>query len=86
MLDGGDWTPIEQDFVQPGDRLRFGGFECTLDELLRRLPASPGDGAAAGAQARGDVPSTGTTVGDDRPHGAVIRNRETGEIIRKEDD
>ena len=86
VLDGGDWIPIEQDFVQPGDRLRLGGFECTLDELLRRLPAGPGDGAAVGARAMGDISSGGTTVGDDRPSGAVIRKPDTGEIVPKEDD
>lgn len=81
VLDGDDWVPVKQEFVRPGDWLKFGGFECTLDDLLRRIPtASP-------AQAAGPAPSGGgTTIGDDRPRGAVARDPNTGEIIRKETD
>ena len=36
-LDAEGWAPIRQEYVHPGDRLRLGRFECTLDDLLRGL-------------------------------------------------
>lgn len=43
-LEAQGWAPIRQGYVRPGERLRLGGLECTLDDLLRGLP--PGSGAA----------------------------------------
>ena len=43
-LDAQGWAPIRQEYVHPGERLRFGRFECTLEDLLRGL--SPGSGAS----------------------------------------
>ena len=43
-LDAEGWAPIRQEYVHPGDRLRLGRFECTLDDLLRGL--STGSAAA----------------------------------------
>ena len=80
-MDAGSWIEIVQDFVRPGDRLRLGGYECTLDDLLRLIPAVPG--AASGSVddgARGGVP----TVHDDRPKGDVVRD-EYGQVVSKED-
>ena len=74
------WTPIEQDFVHLGDRLRLGGFECTLDDLLRLIPAIPG--AASGSVDGGS--GGGATVRDDRPEGPVRRDAATGEVLSTE--
>ena len=81
-LDAGSWMPIEQDFVRPGDRLRLGGFECTLDELLRLIPAGPG--TAPGSV--DDGPDAGPTVYDGRPAGPVRRDPITGEVLSTEDE
>ena len=82
LFDGGDWIPIEQDYVRPGDRLRLGGFECALEDLLRLIPSGRGtDGQVATVD---DGPEGGVTVSDDRLAGAVIRDWKTGEIRPRE--
>ena len=80
-MDAGSWIEIMQDFVRPGDRLRLGGYECTLDDLLRLIPAVPGASSGSVADgAGGGVP----TVHDDRPQGDVVRD-EYGQVVSKED-
>ena len=86
VLEEGDWSSITQDFVRPGDLLRLGGFECTLDELLRRIPSGSGGRPGGGAGRVGGRTRGGTTVDDDPPWGAVIRDKKTGEIRSREDD
>ena len=86
VLEEGEWIAIDQDHVHHGDRLRLGGYECTLDDLLRRLPSSPGGGPASRSEAARNNASSSTTVEDDRPWGAVVRNPETGAIQPREDD
>ena len=109
-LDAQGWAPIRQAYVQPGERLRFGGLECTLDDLLHGLstgsvavaeavassPATPPEpqpqadtphppGATAPEPAHAE-PEAGTPARDDRPAGAVRRDRATGEILSMEDE
>lgn len=82
--EAGGWVPIRQDFVRAGERLRLGGFECTVDELLRRIP---GGGAPAAPGPAGAGPGTGgAPARDDRPAGPVRRDPETGEILSGEDE
>ena len=80
-MDAGGWIEITQDFVRPGDRLRLGGYECTLDDLLRLIPAVPG--ASSGSVADG-VGGGVPTMHDDRPQGDVFRD-EYGQVVSKED-
>lgn len=82
VFDAGGWTPVAQEFVRPGDRLRLGEFECTLDELLRRIPA----GAGTGDGPAGDGTGGGATVRDDRPEGPVRRDPNYGHVVPKEDE
>ena len=79
-LEAGSWIEIMQDFVRPGDRLRLGGYECTLDDLLRLIPATPRPPGSADTGAGGGGP----TVHDDRPQGDVVRD-EYGQVVSKED-
>ena len=79
-MDGGNWIEIIQDFVRPGDRLRLGGYECTLDELLRLIPSVRG----VAPRSTGDGTGGGLTVRDDRPQGDVVRD-EYGQVISRED-
>ena len=72
-MNAGSWIEIMQDFVRPGDRLRLGGYECTLDDLLRLIPAVPG--ASSGSVADG-AGGGGPTVHDDRPVGKVKRGKD----------
>lgn len=79
ILNAGNWVAVGQEYVRPDDRLRLGGFECTLGDLIRRIPA------AAGAQSKpaGDGSGGGPTVQDDRPEGPVVRD-EFGNVVSKE--
>ena len=82
LRSGDRWTPVTQEFVRAGDRLKFGAFECSLDELLRRLPT----GAEGPSNVGGGLPEAGSPVLDDRPAGAVLRDPATGEILTAEDE
>ena len=82
LRDAKGWTPVRQEFVRPGDRLKFGGFECSVDELLRRI--SSGE---PGASRPGDgPPGSGSPIRDNRPAGPVLRDPVTGEVISAEDE
>ena len=37
----GIWDRIKQDVVRPGDLLRFGAVQISMDDLLTRLPQRP---------------------------------------------
>ena len=80
--DAGAWVPITQGFVRTGDRLMLGGFECTLDDLLRRIPGAGGAAHGSGAGGSG----AGEPVRDDRPEGQVRRDPWTGDILSVEDE
>ena len=82
LWDGENWVPVKQAYVRPGDRLKFGAFECSVDDLLRQIPDV--GGAASGPPA-GDS-GTGSPVRDDRPEGPVRRDPATGEIISTGDE
>ncbi len=81
LRDEGNWVPVTQEFVRPGDRLMLGSFECGVDELLRRIP---GGGEAASGPPGGE-PGPGSPVRDDRPEGPVLRDPATGEILPAEE-
>ena len=88
LLDAGEWIPIEQDYVRAGDRLRLGGLECTLEDLLRLVPSGGKAGGRAASAGRVGTMVDGTesvvTVSDDRPAGAVVRDWKTGEVRPRE--
>ena len=65
-LDAEGWAPVRQEYVQPGDRLRLGRFECTLDDLLRGLPA--GSEASFEAVASSPAPAPEPLPEGDPPH------------------
>lgn len=83
LFDAGRWVPIAQEFVRPGDRLRLGDFACTLDDLLRLIPAGDGE---ADAGTGGDGAGGGATLRDDRPEGPVRRDPNYGHIVPTEDE
>ena len=92
-LDAEGWAPIRQEYVHPGDRLRLGRFECTLDDLLRGLTTGSvasfeavASSPATAPEPAGGEPEAGTPVRDDRPAGAVRRDPVTGEILSMEDE
>ena len=84
-LDAGGWVPIVQGFVRPGDRLRLGGLECTLDDLLSGIQGGAGAAGPAHGPPHGGS-GTGSPVRDDRPDGPVRRDPRTGDILSVEDD
>ena len=90
LLDTREWIPIEQDYVRAGDRLRLGGFECTLEDLLRLVPSGGRTGGRAastgGAGAMVDGTEGVLTVSDGHPAGAVVRDWKTGEVRPREGD
>ena len=78
----GNWVPVKQEFVRPGDRLMLGAFQCGVDELLRRIPR--GGGQTSGPL--DDEPAAGSPVRDERPEGPVRRDPATGEILSAENE
>ena len=76
VLRKGRWVRIRAEAVQSADRVRFGDFETTVAELLRR------------AGADGDATGTGGREGsqDHRFAGPVKRNPGTGEVMRDRED
>jgi len=76
------WTKIRQEFVRPGDGLRFGRFECSADELLQRIS----NGGVAPSDAGKKSTGPGSPVRDDRPAGPVLRDPATGDVISAEDE
>ena len=70
------WEPVRQAFVSQGEPLRFGGYLCTLRDLLQTVRAErtvSQDGRSAPA-ASPDRPQ--------RHKGRVERDAKTGEIVR----
>ena len=82
LWNAGKWDPIKQDYVNPGDRFKFGGFECSLEDLLRRIPHE----GAAEYGSQGTDSGTGSAIRDDRPRGPVRRDPSTGDLISVEDE
>ena len=89
--DAGCWIPVRQEFVRPGDRLKLGEFECVLDDLLRRLPASAGARASSppgpsDTSGKGSVkgsPGTGSPVkGSPGTGSPVLDDRPFGPVRR----
>ncbi|MDE0702560.1 MAG: FHA domain-containing protein [Rhodospirillaceae bacterium] len=76
------WTQIRQEFVRPGDRLKFGNFECGADELLRWISTGEATPSGAGKEPAGQ----GSPVRDDRPAGPVLRDPATGDVISAKDE
>ena len=86
----GNWVPLRQGFVRPGDRLMLGSFKCSLDDLLRQIGsgamAAGGPAGEASDALAGEAAGTGVGLRDQRPHGPVRRDPVTGEILPVEDD
>lgn len=71
---GGEWVPIQQQYIGATDNILLGRYQTTAQELIATLK-DPQDNSAE---------QTPSTV-DDLPSGPVRRNIETGEIISNED-
>ena len=78
----GNWVPVTQEFVRPGDRLMLGAFECGVDDLLHRILRS----RSAASGLFDDEPGAGSPVRDERPEGPVRRDPATGEILSAENE
>ena len=73
----GRWNAFKQDYIGLGDRLRFGTYECRLDDLLRQVPY---EGEVVKGSTEGES-ETGSSICDDRPKGPVRRDPITGDVI-----
>ena len=78
----GKWKPVRQEFVRSGDRLKFGAFECSLDDLLHQLSHT----GESKSESQGGETGTGTPILDDRPQGPVRRSPTTGDVIARKDE
>ena len=76
VLRGGRWLRVDAEAVQSTDKVRFGDYETTVAELLRRVASSstPGTGRQ------------GEYAKDHRLAGPVKRNPGTGEVMRDRED
>lgn len=79
----GEWAPLKQDFVEPGEGLLLGRYRTDAKQLLAHAAPGRGRKVAAGVGRRSSpVPGRGGAAQDDsRPRGAVQRDEETGDII-----
>ena len=83
----GEWVPVTQEFVNLTDGLLLGRYRTSVKQLLalaaqgKDRKSGPGDanGPGSGDRQRG-------TADDDRPHGRVQRDEETGDIIPRGED
>ena len=82
LWNAGKWNPVKQDFIHPGDRLRFGAFECRVEDLLRRIPQE----GSTENMSQGTEPGMDSAKHDDRPRGPVRRDPSTGDLIPVEDE
>lgn len=74
----GDWTDIRQDFVGDDLPLRFGGYETTVQDLMRNLSGEENKSNKSGKQ---DAPPPAPEPSaSSRP---VKRNPLTGEVITR---
>ena len=76
VLAGGEWRPIRQQMVAPGDRVRFGAYALTGDELDARCAA------ALAARRRGGGSPAPEEQAVDRGQD-VVRDPETGEVVKR---
>ena len=74
----GRWVRIRAEAVQSADKVRFGDYETTVAELLRRAGASNNASGAGGGE--------GNHAPDHRLAGPVKRNPGTGEVMRDRED
>ena len=74
---GGRWVRLGAEVVQAADRVRFGDYETTVAELLRRA------GVPIDTPGTGDE---GQRAPDHRLAGPVKRNPGTGEVMRDRED
>ena len=77
VWNAGKWDSIKQGFIHLGDRIKFGEYECRVEDLLNRIPHG-GDDAN---ETQDEGPGTGTLVHDDRPQGPVQRDPLTGDVV-----
>jgi len=70
---GGDWVKLRQAFVTADEPLMLGRYSTTVNGLLKLL-----------AQQKAGVGAATKLVESDPPAGGVMRNPQTGEIVRKE--
>ena len=71
---GGEWVPVQQQFIGATDDLLLGRYQTTAQQLVSMLKDHQDNSAE---QKRSPV--------DDLPSGPVRRNIETGEIISDKD-
>jgi predicted component of type VI protein secretion system len=69
----GEWTSLRQAFVEPEEPIMLGRYATTPKALLKLIAArKEGAGGSGPVQAEPDLPA-----------GGVMRNPQTGEIVRK---
>ena len=74
MARGGEWAPVQQQFIGAADNILLGRYQTTAQQLVSMLKGRQGNSAGQPA-----------SQVDDLPAGPVRRNIETGEIISDED-
>ena len=80
VLRQGRWQKVDQDSVEPDERLELADYRSTAAELERMAPPTSGAVLEAGAGQTAGAQAAGTST-DDRPAGPVKRDRRTGEIL-----
>ena len=88
---GGEWTRIRQAWVEPADRIRFGGYEMGAAELAALCSGGAGAGPAPPDPVPGPAPDPPAPAPDPPPPAPdekknLVRNPVTGEIVEAEDD
>ena len=92
---GGEWTRIRQAWVEPADRIRFGGYEMGAAELAALCSGGAGAGGAGPAPpdpVPGPAPDPPAPAPDPPPPAReekkknLVRDRVYGDIVEAEDD
>ena len=84
VLGGGEWREVQQTFVEPIDRIRFGDCRMTaarLDALCPRDDARASGGEAAAPASAGSARKADEALDPTR---GLVFDPETGEVLEKE--
>ena len=81
---GGEWTRIRQAWVEPADRLRFGGYEIGAADLAALCSGGPGPAPAPPDPVPDPPPDPPRPARDEKKK--PVRNPITGEIVEAQDD
>lgn len=81
LLKDGKWISIRQEFTGFADPLLLGRYQTSTKQLLALVGQGQGAKAAGGSAQRLQSGHGPAAPDDDRPHGPVRRDEETGDII-----